>query len=119
MLANNPAVFIMHNTQQQPQQQLLLRLPHDLASRFAQVVSPRQRSRYLIELLRRELDRESNELVEAAKHLSKLEAKEKALTTESKVWLDTPLVADPDDGFDADQFKRQYEQAQSSAKGKS
>jgi hypothetical protein len=48
------------------QQQVLVRVPDELAERWAQVVAPRQRSGYLIALLRRELDKESNDLILAA-----------------------------------------------------
>jgi hypothetical protein len=94
------------------QQQVLVRLPDDLASRFAQLVAPRQRSRYLIDLLRRDLDRESGELVQAANRLTELEAKDPALATESNDWLNNPLVSDIDDGFEAEVFVRQSEEAQ-------
>lgn len=94
------------------QQQVLVRLPDDLANRLAQVVSPRKRSRYLIDLLRRELDRESDELVQAAKRLTEIEAQDPALVAESTEWLDTSLAAEADDGFDAGVFERQYQEAQ-------
>lgn len=94
------------------QQQVLVRIPDDLAARFAQVVAPRQRSRFLIDLLRRELDRESRELAEAAQRLTQLEAKDPLLTAEVSEWLDAPLATDEDAGFDADTFERQYREAQ-------
>lgn len=93
------------------QQQVLVRLPDDLAIRFARVVAPRQRGRFLIDLLRRELDRESNELAEAAKRLTELEAKDPTLVAEEAAWLGTSLEADVDDGFDAKEFERQYREA--------
>jgi predicted transcriptional regulator len=91
--------------------QVLLRLPDDLAARFAQVVAPRQRGRFLIDLLRRELERESSELKEAAKRLTEIEAGNPILATEEREWLDTPLAADADEGFDADLFESQYREA--------
>ncbi len=94
------------------QQQVLVRLPDDLANRFAQVVAPRQRSRFLVELLRRELDRESSELTQAAKRLTELEAQDPQLLTEDGEWLNAPLAADADEGFDAEVFERQYREAQ-------
>lgn len=90
------------------QQQLLLRLPNDLACRFAQVVSQRQRSRFLIDLLRRELDRESKELIDAAQRLNLAEHGDKNLVTEGDEWLDGALVTSGDDEFDAAVFEQQY-----------
>lgn len=91
--------------------QVLLRLPEDLAARFAHVVPLRQRSRYLIELLRRDLERESSELVQAAKRLTALESKHPVMAAEQSAWLNQPLAADHDDGFDAGIFERQFKQA--------
>jgi hypothetical protein len=96
-------------------QQLLLRLPNDLACRFAQVVSQRQRSRFLIDLLRRELDRESNELVDAALRLNAAEQGDKNLAAEDDEWLDTALVTAGDDGFDAAVFEQQYKVAKATS----
>ena len=94
------------------QQQVLVRLPDDLASRFAQVVAPRLRSRFLVELLRRELDRESSELTQAAIRLTELEAQDPQLLTEDGEWHNASLAADADEGFDAEVFERQYSEAQ-------
>lgn len=88
--------------------QVLLRLPDDLAARFAQVVAPRQRGHFLLDLLRRELDRESSELKEAAKRLTELEAGNSILAAEESEWLAAPLATDADEGFDAEVFERQY-----------
>ncbi|MDD5296909.1 MAG: hypothetical protein PHU46_08355 [Rhodocyclaceae bacterium] len=92
--------------------QVLLRLPDDLATRFAQLVAPRQRGRFLLDLLRRELERESSELKEAAKHLTEIEAGNPVLAAEAGEWLESPLAADADDGFDAAVFESQYREAQ-------
>ncbi len=92
--------------------QVLLRLPDDLAARFAQVVAPRERSRFLLDLLRRELDRESKELKEAARRLTEIEAGNPILAAEESEWLGSPLAADADEGFDPDVFERQYREAQ-------
>lgn len=96
-------------------QQLLLRLPDDLAQRFAQVVPSRQRSRFLLDLLRTELDRESQALAQAAQTLSAQEAGQKTLAAESAQWVDAPLSTDDDAGFDAATFEREFAQAQASA----
>lgn len=101
------------------QHQVLLRLPEDLAARFAHVVPLRQRSRYLIDLLRRDLERESSELAQAAKRLTVLEAKHPAMAAEQTAWLNQRLDADNDDGFDARIFERQFKQARTREQQKS
>ncbi len=93
------------------QHQVLLRLPEDLAARFAHVVPLRQRSRYLIDLLRRDLERESSELVQAAQRLTALEAKHPVMAAEQTAWLNQRLDADNDEGFDARVFERQFKAA--------
>jgi hypothetical protein len=106
--------MIQNSTQSIPiakSQQLLLRLPNDLACRFAQVVSQRQRSRFLIDLLRRELDRESKDLIDAAKRLNLAEQVNKSLVAEGDEWLDGALVTSADDEFDAAVFEQQYQAA--------
>lgn len=55
-------------------QQITLRLPEDLARRLAACTPPRKRNQFLVDLVRREFDRESRELEEAAQRLSALEA---------------------------------------------
>ena len=101
------------------QHQVLLRLPEDLAARFAHVVPLRQRSRYLIDLLRRDLERESSELAQAAKRLTALEARHPALAAEQTAWLNQRLAADQDDGFDAQIFERQFKEARTREQQKS
>ena len=101
------------------QHQVLLRLPEDLAARFAHVVPLRQRSRYLIELLRRDLERESSELAQAAKRLTALEAKHPAMAAEQTAWLNQRLDADNDAGFDARIFERQFKEARTREQQKS
>lgn len=87
--------------------QVLVRLPEDMATRFVQLVKPGQRNSYFLELLRRDLDRESDELAQAAQALTKLEAKDSALHKEDAAWLNASLLASDDD-FDAKEFERQY-----------
>ena len=96
-------------------QQLLLRLPDDLAQRFAQVVPSRQRSRFLLNLLRNELDRESLALAQAAKTLTELEADRPALTAETAQWVAASLAVDDDPDFNAEAFEREFAKAQASA----
>jgi hypothetical protein len=100
--------------------QVLVRMPEDMAKRFVQVVKPGQRNSYLLELLRRDLDRESNELAQAAQSLTALEAKDKGLHKEDAAWLNAALLKrdaktgdgeDHDASFDATEFERQYQVA--------
>lgn len=67
-----------------PIQQITLRLPKDLAQRLAACTPSRKRNQFVVDLVRRELDRESRELEEAALRLSSLEA---AHTNEDTDWL--------------------------------
>jgi hypothetical protein len=101
------------STKPTPGRQVLLRLPEDLAERFATVVPPRKRSRYLVELLRKELDRESYELSLAARRLTELELGCQSLQAENEEWLNSPLVEEAD-GFDRLEFERQFQEAQTS-----
>jgi hypothetical protein len=90
--------------------QVLVRLPEDMATRFVQVVKPGQRNSYFLELLRRDLDRESNELAQAAQELTALESKNTALHKEDASWLNASLLKGDDD-FDATEFEHQYQAA--------
>lgn len=93
-------------------QQLLLRLPDDLAQRFAQVVPSRQRSRFLLDLLRSELDRESLALAQAAKTLTERESGQPSLATETAQWVEASLTSDGDADFNAEAFEREFAKAQ-------
>ncbi len=77
-------------------QQITLRLPEDLAIRLAACTPSRKRNQFVVDLVRRELDRESRELEEAALRLSALEA---AHESEDRDWL-----AFEDDAASADEF---------------
>lgn len=90
--------------------QVLVRLPEDIATRFVQVVKPGQRNSYFLELLRRDLDRESNELARAAQALTALEEKNASLQKEDAAWLSAGL-SPADDDFDVATFNRQYQAA--------
>lgn len=56
-----------------PTQQITLRLPADLARQLAARTPSRKRNQFVVDLVRRELERESRELEDAAKRLSMLE----------------------------------------------
>jgi hypothetical protein len=77
-------------------QQITLRLPKDLALRLAACTPSRKRNQFVVDLVRRELDRESRELEEAVLHLASLEA---ASTSEDTDWLTFE-----DDGVNAGEF---------------
>ncbi|MCX7258552.1 MAG: hypothetical protein NTZ64_18050 [Polaromonas sp.] len=55
-------------------------------------------------------------LAQAAQTLSAQEAEQKNLAAESAQWVDAPLIADDDAGFDAATFEREFVQAQTSTK---
>ncbi len=97
-------------------QQLLLRLPDDLATRLAQLVAPRQRNRFMLDLLRRELDRDSAELAQAAMLLNQIEANSPLIVAENTEWINATLVDDEDAGFDPNVFERQFNEAQANRK---
>ena len=99
-----------------PTQQLLLRLPSDLALRFAQVVPSRQRSRFLLNLLRSELDRESLSLANVAKKLTASESGQPEILAESDHWIGASLAAHDDLQFDAAEFEREFALAQAKLK---
>lgn len=97
-------------------QQLLLRLPNELALRFAQVVPSRQRSRFLLNLLRTELDRESQSLANVAKRLTASESGQSEVLTESARWTSSSLASQDDLQFDATEFEREFALAQTKLK---
>ena len=99
-----------------PSQQLLLRLPNDLAQRFAQIVPSRQRSRFLLDLLRNELDRESQSLANVAKKLTASESGQPEISAESDPWIGASLTAQDDLQFDAAEFEREFALAQAKLK---
>jgi hypothetical protein len=65
-------------------QHITLRLPEDLARRLAACTPSRKRNQFVVDLVRRELDRESRELEEAARRLSLLE---QAHSADESGWL--------------------------------
>ena len=103
-----------HSNTAKPQQ-LLLRLPDDLAERFAQVVPSRQRGRFLLDLLRSELDRESLALEQAAKTLTAMETAQPDLDVDMQQWVEAPLASVDDDDFNAEEFEREFAKAQTKA----
>jgi hypothetical protein len=72
---------------------------------------------FLVDLLRRELDRESAELAQAAMRLNEIEAKIPALEAAAE-WVNAALTDEIDADFDADVFMRQFMEAELLRPGK-
>lgn len=92
-----------------PAKQVLLRLPDDVAARLSRAVPPRKRNQFLVDLLRRELEKEDAELVAACEAMNRMEAAHSELLAEAREWVDTDLTASADEwdpGFDAEKFSR-------------
>lgn len=85
-------------------QQITLRLPQDLARRLAACTPSRKRNQFVVDLVRRELDRESRELEEAAQRLSSLEA---AHASEDTDWLAFDDGEVSHDEFDEERFLKE------------
>ena len=106
----------MLNIQTPPPKQVLLRLPEDVAAKLVRAVPPRRRNQYLVDLVRRELDKEDAELVAACNAMNAIEAAHPELLTETRQWLDADLTGSVDDwdaDFDRDSFEREFAIAQS------
>ena len=84
--------------------QITLRLPADLAARLAASTPPRKRNQFVVDLVRRELERESRELEEAALRLSSLEA---AHASEDTDWLTFEDEVVSGDEFDEKRFLKE------------
>lgn len=106
-------------TQTNPPKQVLLRLPDDLAAQLARAVPPRQRNRYIVDLLTKnfaaQLEAESHMLMEAAERMNALEAQYPELARETQEWVGAELtesvdIWDPD--FDREAFERDFAEAQ-------
>ena len=67
-----------------------------------------KRNNYSLELLPGDLDRESNDLAQAAQALTALESKNAALKKEDAAWLNASLL-NGDDEFEALEFERQFQ----------
>ena len=98
-----------------PPRQVLLRLPEDVAAKLARAVAPRKRNQFLIDLVRRELEKEDQSLIDVCEALNRLEAGNPALREEATEWLQADLtgpVNEWDSGFDAAVFSREAAEAQ-------
>ncbi len=105
----------MLNIHNPPAKQVLLRLPDDIAAKLARAVAPRKRNQFLVDLLRRELEKEDAALIAACEAMNRLEADHPELLKEAQEWLDADLVGSVDDwdpDFDAETFSREAAVAQ-------
>ena len=109
----------MLNIQTSPPKQVLLRLPDDVAAKLARAVPPRQRNRYIVDLLKQDLlakqETENRMMAQAADRMNELEAKYPELARETEEWVNAELtesveVWDPD--FDRETFEREFAEAQ-------
>ena len=105
----------MLNIQTPPPKQVLLRLPDDVAAKLARAVPPRQRNKFLVDLVRQELEKEDAELVAACEAMNAIEAAHPELLAEEKEWLEADLTGSVDDwdpDFDRETFEREFAIAQ-------
>lgn len=105
----------MPNTQTLSPKQVLLRLPDDVAAKLARAVPPRQRNQFLVDLVRRELEKEDAELVAACEAMNAIEAAHPELLAETQEWLEADLTGSVDDwdpDFDQESFEREFAIAQ-------
>ena len=102
----------MMQTLNTPPRQVLLRLPEDLAAKLARAVGPRQRNRFLVDLLAKGLAEQEEArhqvLIDAAKRMNELEAKHPELLQEAREW-ETAELTDPVDVWDADFDREMFE----------
>ena len=105
----------MQQSHQTPSRQILVRLPDDIAARLARAVAPRQRNRFVVDLLRRELEKEDAALIAACEAMNRFEAIHPESVQETQQWLEADLVRAADDwdpDFDAEKFSRDAAVAQ-------
>ena len=109
----------MLNIQTSSPKQVLLRLPDDVAAKLARAVPPRQRNRYIVDLLKKDLlakqEAENRMMAQAADRMNELEAQYPELARETEEWVNAELtesvdVWDPD--FDRETFEREFAEAQ-------
>lgn len=111
----------MQHVHRSPARQILVRLPDDVAVRLARAVAPRQRNRFVVDLLRRELEKEDDALIAACEAMNRYEAAHPETMRETREWLEADLVGTVDDwdpDFDADKFSRDAAVAQAALAAK-
>jgi hypothetical protein len=97
-------------------QQILIRLPYNLACQLAKSVPPRGRNQYVVDVLTRELEStkaaKEAQLIAACEAMNAYEAANPAFVAEGKEWLDAVLTEDhDDDDFDPVEFERGWNEA--------
>ncbi len=114
----------MLDTQTTPPKQVLLRLPDDVAAKLARAIPPRQRNRYIVDLLKQDLlakqEAENRMMTQAAERMNELEALYPELAQETQEWVNAELtesvdVWDPDfdrETFERETFEREVAEAQ-------
>ena len=105
----------MQNFQTPPPKQVLLRLPDDVAAQLARAVPPRQRNKFLVDLVRRQLAQEDTQLVAACEYMNQLEAANPEFAREGQEWVESVLTKPAqawDRDFDRAAFEREFEIAQ-------
>ncbi len=111
----------MMHIQTNPPKQVLLRLPDDLAAKLARAVPPRKRNAFLIDLVRRELALEDQQLIAACEAMNALEAADPEFAREGQEWVDADLTGSVDDwdpDFDRETFEREFAIAQAALRSK-
>jgi hypothetical protein len=97
-------------------QQILIRLPYDLACQLAKSVPSRGRNQYVVDVLKRELESEKAEkeaqLIAACEAMNAYEAVDQAFAQEGMDWANAVLTDDEDDDFDRELFLRELAIAQ-------
>ena len=112
----------MLNTQTPAPRQVLLRLPDALAEKLARAVAPRQRNRYILELVSRDL--ESRELArsalltKAAIRMNELEAADPELARDGDEWTQAVLTDDEEDNRDQETFERDWAESRAGIQSK-
>jgi hypothetical protein len=101
-------------------QQILIRLPYDLACQLAKSVPHRGRNQYVVDVLKRELEsakaEQSRMLTEAALRMNEIEAAHPELVAEALEWDNANLIDEDDDEFDHELFEREFAIAQAALK---
>jgi hypothetical protein len=109
-------IDVMPNLQTPPPKQVLLRLPDDIAAKLARAVPPRQRNRYIVELLAKDMAEKEKTtqqlLADAATRMNEIEAQYPELAQETDEWVNAVLTEEGDDGFDAAAFEKEIALAQ-------
>lgn len=98
-----------------PPKQVLVRLPDDVASRLARAVPSRRRNQFLVDLVRRELDKEDDALMAACEAMNTLEKENASMLNETREWLAANLdgsAEEWDPRFDAETFSQEAAIAQ-------